>query len=59
MKSCQIGAMTTILLLNALALDLASVAVGKIIISGADVVEGVFLLPVSPVEDKRVDGLDV
>lgn len=55
MKSCQTGAITTILLLNALALDLASVAVGTMVISGAYVVGGVFLLPPAPVEEDALD----
>ena len=58
MKSCQIGAITTILLLNAPALDLASVAVGTMVISGTDVVEWVFLLPLYPVEEAMDDGVD-
>ena len=58
MKSCQIGAITTILLLNALALDLASVAVGTIVISSADVVGGVVLLSLDPVEGAMDDGVD-
>ena len=58
-KSCQIRAIPTILLLNALALDLASVAVGTIVRSGADIVGGVVLLLVDPVEDAMDDGVDI
>ena len=58
MKSCQIGAITTILLLNALALYLPSVAVGTIVISGTGVVGGVVLLSLDPVEDATDDGVD-
>ena len=51
MKSCQTGAITTILLLNALALDLACVPVGTIVSAGADVVGEVVRLPADPIED--------
>ena len=44
------------LLLNALALDLACVAVGTMVISGADVVERV--LPLDPVKEAMNDGVD-
>lgn len=57
MKSCQIGAITTILLLNALALYLPSVAVGTIVISGTGVVGGVALPSLDPVDD-ATDGVD-
>lgn len=51
--------MTTILLLNALALDLASVSVGTMVISGADVIGGVVLLPVDPLENAIDDVVDI
>lgn len=47
------------LLLNALALDLASVAVGTMVISGADVVGEVVLLPAIPVEAATGVGVDI
>ena len=46
------------LLLNALALDLASAAVGTMVLLGIDVVEGVFLLLLYPVEEAMDDGVD-
>ena len=58
MKSCQIGDITIILLLNALALDLACVPVGTIVTVGADVVEGAVMLPEDPADDLVDDGVE-
>ena len=59
MNSCHIGAIRTMLLLNALALDLASVPVGTNPRRAADVVEGVGWNPaILVVEDAVVEVMD-
>lgn len=58
MRSSQIGAILIRLLLKTLALDLASVAVGTMELSGANVAWGVVLLSLDPVEDALVDEVD-
>lgn len=56
MKSCQIGAMTTILVLRALALELACVPVGRRVAEGPAVVGGVVWLPRDPVVEAVDEG---
>ena len=51
MKSCQIGAIITMLLLNALTLELVSAPAGRAARARADVVEGLLRLRADPVVD--------